>query len=67
MVDATSRHADDYVIATGQQCSVRDFVVMAASAIGLEIEFRGSGLDEAEFCPQCRESSKILSVSVMLL
>ena len=39
---------------------------MAASAIGLEIEFRG-GLDEVGILSPCRESSKILSVSVMLL
>lgn len=38
--------ARDYVIATGKQYSVREFVVWTANALGLDIEFRGSGLDE---------------------
>jgi len=37
---------DDYVIATGQQHSVREFVVLAAGQMGVELEFRGSGADE---------------------
>ena len=37
---------DDYVIATGQTHSVREFVEVAFKHIGIEIEWRGSGLDE---------------------
>ena len=37
---------DDYVIATGQQLSVRDFVTMAANSAGIELRFEGEGLDE---------------------
>ncbi len=37
---------DDYVIATGEQYSVRDFVRQCASVIGLSLEFSGEG--EAE-------------------
>jgi GDPmannose 4,6-dehydratase len=37
---------DDYVIATGRQFSVRQFVQQAGREIGLEIEFCGTGLDE---------------------
>ena len=36
----------DYVIATGKQYSVRDFITWSANALGIEIEFNGSGLDE---------------------
>ena len=36
----------DYVIATGRQHSVRDFVEKAASHLGMRIEWRGSGTDE---------------------
>jgi GDPmannose 4,6-dehydratase len=36
----------DYVIATGIQHSVREFVVLSAREMGLELEFRGSGADE---------------------
>ena len=37
---------EDYVIATGQQYSVRAFVELAASMLGMRIEWRGKGLDE---------------------
>jgi len=37
---------EDYVIATGEQHSIRDFLRMSAKQIGLTIEFIGSGLDE---------------------
>ena len=37
---------DDFVIATGEQYSVRDFVAAAAPHFGMNIEWRGQGLDE---------------------
>ncbi len=37
---------DDFVIATGKQHSVRDFVVAAAARLDMRIEWRGSGADE---------------------
>ncbi len=37
---------EDYVIATGVQYSVRDFVNKSASRLGLEIDWRGEGEDE---------------------
>jgi len=36
----------DYVIATGNQITVRDFCKMSAKEAGIDIEFEGSGLDE---------------------
>jgi GDPmannose 4,6-dehydratase len=36
----------DYVIATGHQYSVRDFVVRAGEHLGMKIEWRGTGLGE---------------------
>ncbi len=41
---------DDYVIATGTQYSVKDFVDEAAPYFGFNIEWRGEGLDEFGFC-----------------
>lgn len=35
--------ADDYVLATGTQHSVRDFVVACARCLGIEVDFRGEG------------------------
>ena len=40
---------DDYVIATGEQYSVRDFVNKAAPLFGLKIEWMGEGLDEVGY------------------
>lgn len=37
---------DDFVIATGEQHSVRDFTEKAFAANGIEIRWEGSGLDE---------------------
>ena len=36
----------DYVIATGEQFSVRDFVHWSAEALGINIEFSGNGENE---------------------
>src|ERR1700722_5440379 len=37
---------EDYVIATGEQHSVRDFVNYAAEEVGIRIRWEGSGVDE---------------------
>jgi len=37
---------DDFVVATGEQHSVREFVLAAAGELGIEIEFKGKGVDE---------------------
>ena len=38
--------AEDFVIATGEQCSVRDFINAAAKELGFVIKWQGSGVDE---------------------
>lgn len=38
--------ADDYVIATNETRTVREFVVTAFAKAGIEVEFEGSGVDE---------------------
>ena len=37
---------EDFVIATGRQYSVRDFVKLAAQKLGMPLEWRGKGVDE---------------------
>ena len=39
-------HPDDFVIATGRQISVREFVLLSATHLGVELEFIGDGVDE---------------------
>jgi GDPmannose 4,6-dehydratase len=38
--------ADDFVIATGKQMSVREFVEMSAKEAGIQLKFSGKGVDE---------------------
>lgn len=38
--------AEDFVIATGKQISVREFVTLSAKEAGIELEFSGEGVDE---------------------
>lgn len=38
--------ADDFVIATGKQISVREFVQMSAKEAGIELAFSGEGVEE---------------------
>ena len=40
---------DDYVIATGEQYTVREFVNMASSYFGMKIEWMGEGMDEVGY------------------
>jgi len=37
---------DDYVIATGITTTIRDFIKKAAAEVGMEITFKGEGVDE---------------------
>jgi len=44
--------ADDFVIATGVQYSVRDFVNAASKELGMSIRWEGKGVDEKGFCEE---------------
>jgi GDPmannose 4,6-dehydratase len=41
--------ADDFVIATGRECTVRKFIEMAFNFVDIEIKWQGSGLNEVGF------------------
>ena len=43
---AERREADDYVIATGVQHTVREFTTLAFANDGIELRWEGEGLDE---------------------
>ena len=44
---------EDYVIATGITTSVREFIAMAFSKVGVEVEFRGKGIGEKGIVKSC--------------
>ena len=43
---------EDFVIATGEQHSVREFTELAFKHVGIEIEWQGEGVDEKGICKQ---------------
>ncbi len=45
--------AQDFVIATGETTSVRDFIIMAFAEIGVELKFSGIGVDETAVVVAC--------------
>jgi GDPmannose 4,6-dehydratase len=57
------KNPDDFVIATGNQCSVRDFINISANELGLELEFKGSGKDEIGIISKIKDKTSN-SVSV---
>jgi GDPmannose 4,6-dehydratase len=44
---------EDYVIATGITTEIREFVNLTFKEIGIQIEFRGKGVDEKAFIVEC--------------
>ncbi len=50
---------EDFVVATGVQYSVRDFINAAAAAIALPIQWQGNGLHEVGLDPKGRSVVKI--------
>ena len=45
--------AEDWVIATGKTSTVRDFVRLAFEEVGIDLEFRGEGVNEKAFVINC--------------
>lgn len=46
-------HPEDFVIATGVQYSVRQFIEWTATALGMQLHWEGSGVDEVAFWTNC--------------
>jgi GDPmannose 4,6-dehydratase len=44
---------EDFVLATGITTTVRDFVKMSFEEAGIELEFKGAGIDEKAFVTKC--------------
>jgi GDPmannose 4,6-dehydratase len=54
--------AEDFVIATGKTTTVRDFVRMAFLEIGIELEFKGEGVEEKGYIVSCSNPDYLLQV-----
>ena len=54
--------AEDYVIATGVTTSVRDFVKMSFKQVGIELEFKGEGVNEKAYVVSCANTDYQLEI-----
>ncbi|MEY3695366.1 MAG: GDP-mannose 4,6-dehydratase [Pseudomonadota bacterium] len=57
---------EDYVIASGRQCSVRDFVNMAAAVLGITLCWHGTGQTEIAVVDQPGEHAAMLAGQVIV-
>jgi GDPmannose 4,6-dehydratase len=58
---------DDYVIATGVTTEIREFVKMAFGEVGVELEFRGEGVDEKAIIAACNNPEYQLEIGKEVL
>jgi len=54
---------EDFVISTGKQYTVRQFVEIAASCLGIKIEWKGIGIEEQGYMISVKENTRNIKVS----
>jgi GDPmannose 4,6-dehydratase len=59
--------AEDWVIATGETTTVRDFVRLAFKEVGIELEFIGEGIDEKAYVVSCNDENYQLEIGKEVL
>ena len=58
---------EDWVIATGETTTVRDFVRLAFKEVGIELEFKGEGVDEKAFVINCSNDDYLIEIGKEVL
>ncbi len=58
---------EDYVIATGVTTTIRDFVVLTFRELGIEVEFKGEGVNETAVVTSCSHPEFQLPVGKEIL
>ncbi len=58
---------EDFVIATGVTTTVRDFVKLSFKEIGVELEFKGEGINEKAFIKSCSNEKYKLEIGKEVL
>ena len=58
---------EDWVIATGKTNTVRDFVRMAFKEVGIELEFKGQGVNEKAYVKSCSNNDYQLNIGKEVL
>ena len=59
--------AEDWVIATGVTTTVRDFVKMAFGEVGVELEFKGEGIEEKAYVKACNNKEYQVEIGKEIL
>jgi GDPmannose 4,6-dehydratase len=59
--------AEDYVIATGETTYVRDFVKLSFAELGIDIEFKGEGVNEKGYVAACNNVEYQLEVGKQII
>tara|TARA_R100000935_G_C2840897_1_gene170915 strand:+ start:1920 stop:3032 length:1113 start_codon:yes stop_codon:yes gene_type:complete len=62
-----AEEAEDWVIATGKTTTVRDFVSMSFSEVGIMLEFKGEGIEEKGYIKSCSNPDFQLEVGKEVL
>ena len=62
-----AEQAEDWVIATGETTAVRDFVRMAFAEVGIELEFKGKGINEKAYVVYCQDPNYQLEIGKEVL
>jgi len=58
---------EDYVIAMGETTYVRDFVRMSFAEVGIDIEFRGEGVNEKGYVARCSNPAYHIQVGKQII
>ena len=58
---------EDYVIATGEQHSVREFIEAAGGELGIELEWQGSGIDEIGIITSIHQIPEVTKSEILYL
>ena len=59
--------AEDWVIATGKATTVRDFVRLAFKEVGIELEFKGKGVNEKAYITSCNDDNYQIEIGKEVL
>jgi GDPmannose 4,6-dehydratase len=62
-----AEEAEDWVIATGKTTAVRDFVRMSFAEVGIELEFKGVGVEERAYVKACSDPDYQLEIGKEVL
>jgi GDPmannose 4,6-dehydratase len=62
-----AKEPEDWVIATGKTTTVREFVKLAFAEVGIELEFKGKGVNEKAFVKACTKAAYEIAIGKEVL